>query len=763
MAIVAYGEITILDLIDTATYIYYSANSDGSGATSSPQPNTKYIGIYSGKPITGGRPSVAPSGTTWTKYVGDDGAQGPQGAQGEQGYSFVASVSRPNFREEQWQTYGTIGRSEWWTDTSNIRNGCRIGDIFTVVGTATDTRNSHIIYFKSLSNSGDLYGTCISHAIAERGAPGQNGTNGTNGKDGKDGKDGQDGQMFYATCSTEAGAVTKVANLSGTGVFRLETGASVTVNFTNQNTASNPKLEIKAGTSSYGAKDIWVNGKSMTNDIYYWEKEDSLVFVYDGQHWNLTNASATIKANSFAVKLEGVEDKADDAAKTATNFLYFDTNGLQVGYKNSSGSWAGNRTQMTSNSFNILDVSGNALASFGANVINLGNNGSDAKINFNNGFLKLETSLVDVKIGYNDDGTIKTEKQKFSFLNAQNFNLTAEQGFNISCMKEVLGTDNSTPMIVGSKQVLLYEQPIQETRAIIQLPQVYSSYSIQSYAYEKNDYSTLEFSEIKMFPGYINFFVQDRWGNKYTPLSIIQGGATIRGTGCNIECDYLRFGTGYTENPLSSSEISLNSYVSCHGPFHGYFNGIFDGYITANNAYINGSLSADELSVDGDITITGEYKKGLETLLFPRMMSAICSTELALSTSHQRIDCSNVQANTSSTFFFFFNGGIKCNFSGYALVMGCAYAQELNVGNNLGVRLYQNSTWLSSARAGAAKPQVSCLLPPRVCKVSEGDTFYMHVLNHSEAKGKIPMITNSTSGSTNSSVNTILTVMYLGG
>jgi hypothetical protein len=76
--------------------------------------------------------------------------------------------------------------------------------------------------------------------------------------------------------------VTKVANLSGTSVFRLEIGASVTVNFTNQNTASNPKLEIKAGTSSYGEKDIWVNGKSMTNDIYYWEKEDSLVFVYDG-------------------------------------------------------------------------------------------------------------------------------------------------------------------------------------------------------------------------------------------------------------------------------------------------------------------------------------------------------------------------------------------------------------------------------------------------------------------------------------------------
>ena len=535
MAIVAYGEITILDLIDTATYIYYSANSDGSGATSSPQPNTKYIGIYSGKPITGGRPSVAPSGTTWTKYVGDDGAQGPQGAQGEQGYSFVASVSRPNFREEQWQTYGTIGRSEWWTDTSNIRNGCRIGDIFTVVGTATDTRNSHIIYFKSLSNSGDLYGTCISHAIAERGAPGQNGTNGTNGKD------GQDGQMFYATCSTEAGAVTKVANLSGTSVFQLETGASVTVNFTNQNTAPNPKLEIKAGTSSYGVKDIWVNGKSMTNDIYYWEKGDSLVFVYDGQHWILTNASATIKANSFAVKLEGVEDKADDAAKTATNFLYFDDNGLQIGYKDSDGAWSGNRTQITSNSFNILGVPDKnnnnispLLASFKANEINLGNNGSGTIISFNNGFLTLETALTGVEVGKNDSGQPIIEDQMFSYLNAENFYLKAKNHFNISCSKEVAGTQGTT-WLVGAQQLLKEEKNVVEevSRAIILLPTVKFSYSIKAYAKPKNNdgtYGTEEFAQLDLNNEGLKFQLGSGGLDPLTPFSINTEKTQLTGT-----------------------------------------------------------------------------------------------------------------------------------------------------------------------------------------------------------------------------------------
>ena len=57
--------------------------------------------------------------------------------------------------------------------------------------------------------------------------------------------------------------------------------------------------------------------------------------------------------------------KALDAAKTATNFMSFDsTNGLLVGNK-TSGSWSGTRAQIKSNSFNILDSSGVAMASYG--------------------------------------------------------------------------------------------------------------------------------------------------------------------------------------------------------------------------------------------------------------------------------------------------------------------------------------------------------------------------------------------------------------
>lgn len=113
-----------------------------------------------------------------------------KGEKGDIGYSIVAHVSRPSFTEANWNNYGTVGHTETWSSTSSLRNGCRIGDIFTVVGTATDTKNAHVLYYKSTTASGDLKGTCFSHSIAERGAVGATGATGPKGADGKDGKDG---------------------------------------------------------------------------------------------------------------------------------------------------------------------------------------------------------------------------------------------------------------------------------------------------------------------------------------------------------------------------------------------------------------------------------------------------------------------------------------------------------------------------------------------------------------------------------------------
>ena len=109
---------------------------------------------------------------------GDTGAKGDTGEQGIQGYSIVAYVTRNNFTEAEWTTYGTIDHVESWAETSGIRNGCRVGDLFAVVGTSTDGGKAHTAIYKSTTSSGNLRGTCIAHTYADKGDKGDAGRNG---------------------------------------------------------------------------------------------------------------------------------------------------------------------------------------------------------------------------------------------------------------------------------------------------------------------------------------------------------------------------------------------------------------------------------------------------------------------------------------------------------------------------------------------------------------------------------------------------------
>ena len=77
--IIAYDEITLLDIADTATYIYYSENIDGTGASLAPSSTTIYIGIYSGPSFPDGQPQIPPSETVWSRYVGEKGEKGDKG------------------------------------------------------------------------------------------------------------------------------------------------------------------------------------------------------------------------------------------------------------------------------------------------------------------------------------------------------------------------------------------------------------------------------------------------------------------------------------------------------------------------------------------------------------------------------------------------------------------------------------------------------------------------------------------------------------
>lgn len=141
-----------------------------------------YVSYYEGKV---GTPNVSQglwsSPALWAYKA-------PKGDTGKQGVGNVTSITKTDWNESTWNNAGTYGTV--WTfgsDTSSKRNGCRVDDLFTVVGTATDTKNSHTITYKSLTDSGVLKGSCLSHSVAyrgEQGGPGGSGPTGPRGTKG---------------------------------------------------------------------------------------------------------------------------------------------------------------------------------------------------------------------------------------------------------------------------------------------------------------------------------------------------------------------------------------------------------------------------------------------------------------------------------------------------------------------------------------------------------------------------------------------------
>lgn len=147
---------------------------------------------------------------------------------------------------------------------------------------------------------------------------------------------------------------------------------------------------FKIGDSSLysGVKESTDN----TNPGIYLGKDGQLA-VGDSQ-----NYLKYYKTSDLSYKLEIAigGDDLSNASKTATNFLTYDTsNGVQLGNR-SGGSWSSFRTQITSAAFNILDSKGNVLASYGAKLIELGKNATDAVIMLCGGKGKIEYATVEV-------------------------------------------------------------------------------------------------------------------------------------------------------------------------------------------------------------------------------------------------------------------------------------------------------------------------------------------------------------------------------
>lgn len=237
---------------------------------------------------------------TTKRVIGVYGNKGATGATGSQGYSLVANVVRDAFTESQWTAYGTINHEETWSSTSGIRNGCRIGDMFAIVGTATDTKNAHVAYYRSNTASGDLKGLCISHTIIPRGATGATGSKGDKGDTGATGKGVKSTAVTYqasssgTTIPTGVWSATPPATSADKPYFWTRTIITYTDNTTSTayNVGSTPEGIVVGGrnllvgthkspitytypTSGYADKCSWKTTVLLNGSVYtlsFWAK-----------------------------------------------------------------------------------------------------------------------------------------------------------------------------------------------------------------------------------------------------------------------------------------------------------------------------------------------------------------------------------------------------------------------------------------------------------------------------------------------------------
>lgn len=237
---------------------------------------------------------------TTKRVIGVYGNKGATGATGSQGYSLVANVVRDAFTESQWATYGTINHEEIWSSTSGIRNGCRVGDMFAIVGTATDTKNAHVAYYRSNTASGDLKGLCISHTIIPRGATGATGSKGDKGDTGASGKGVKSTAVTYqasssgTTIPTGVWSATPPATSADKPYFWTRTIITYTDNTTSTayNVGSTPEGIVVGGrnllvgthkspitytypTSGYADKCSWKTTVLLNGSVYtlsFWAK-----------------------------------------------------------------------------------------------------------------------------------------------------------------------------------------------------------------------------------------------------------------------------------------------------------------------------------------------------------------------------------------------------------------------------------------------------------------------------------------------------------
>lgn len=287
MSISAYGSITVTDLLDTATYIYYAATNSTTYSDwhTSPQTTDKYIGIYSGPPVDGGQPanptSAIYSAMDISKYVGEDGApgsQGPEGPQGPKGDPGKMLYGTCN------TTASTAAKVVVCSDATQLYDGLIISVKCTTANTAAaPTLNVNNLGAKAVFFNNAVTATANAFKWASNSTIQFMYDSSLNSSAGAWIPVGYP-LSYYGTASTAEGTAAKVSTITGAVICK---GTIVSILFSARNTANVPTLNI----SSIGAINIYYNDAAASSTNFLtWEPNTVVNFMFDGRYWRYQGA-----------------------------------------------------------------------------------------------------------------------------------------------------------------------------------------------------------------------------------------------------------------------------------------------------------------------------------------------------------------------------------------------------------------------------------------------------------------------------------------
>lgn len=410
------------------------------------------------------------------------------------------------------------------------------------------------------------------------------------------------------------------------------------------------------------------------------------------------------KITELELTADGLIVSVDNAAKTATSFMSYDaTNGLLVGNK-SSGSWSGSRAQITSSAFNILNSSGNKMASFGTTTIVGQSSGRNVYI---------DSDSVDIRSGSTVLASFGTDSIDLGLFNGTSIiNLC---GVGVIRAAEYAAGDGMNCLYVTAPK--LYMESV-------------DSVTMQATSATTTAYGRSYVGQHESYGEYGHSILCSRIDEKVASVNTTAYGVDPY---CDVVLSAMNRGRGsqIVLTPNQGITISSETYIECtktkiDGTLHVY-NGTatFDGALVANaSATFNQGLELyhatpyidfhfNKSSTDytsriiesssGVLTITGGLKVNGKITAMTQVLSAASARGSASSMSIPASTVTQLTLDTwivrNDTDFTFSGGGIKCPRAGNVMVSGNVYFNPTTgvADGHRGVYIKKNDTEVVSS------------------------------------------------------------------